>query len=184
MLPKILATTILRRSNKQWRILCHHALRVRSSPYTGDEMEVTYIKKDARKRAETLALLNQHNNNQQSPPPPPPPPQRAELFGVGDVTSTAATSRSVSTTKKRTVDEDENDTAVLEARFAAVRAANGKERKLSFFELKAIIDMSMFFRHSFLILILYCEFLFLLLFRFERQATYGTERRHHQQQKR
>jgi len=39
-LPKrrVLATTILRKFNKQWRIVCHHAQRITSSPYTGDQV--------------------------------------------------------------------------------------------------------------------------------------------------
>lgn len=39
-LPKrrVLATTILRKFNKQWRIVCHHAQRMGSSPYTGDQV--------------------------------------------------------------------------------------------------------------------------------------------------
>jgi len=39
-LPKrrVLATTTLRKFNKQWRIVCHHAQRIGSSPYTGDQV--------------------------------------------------------------------------------------------------------------------------------------------------
>jgi hypothetical protein len=51
----VLATTILRRANKQWRILSHHAVRMWSSPFTCDAVvDCTYTARDAERRAVAL----------------------------------------------------------------------------------------------------------------------------------
>lgn len=50
----MLATTILRKAHKQWRILSHHALRMWSSPFTGDSVDVSFTRRDARLRAELM----------------------------------------------------------------------------------------------------------------------------------
>jgi hypothetical protein len=52
--PRVLATTILRRANKQWRILTHHAVRMWSSPFTGDALDCAYTPRDAERRAAVL----------------------------------------------------------------------------------------------------------------------------------
>lgn len=56
-LPRVLATTVLRRCNSQWRIVSHHAVRMWSSPFTNDQIDVTFSKQDARRRT---ARMNPH----------------------------------------------------------------------------------------------------------------------------
>ena len=38
---RVIATTVLRKFNRQWRILIHHAIKFKSSAYTGDQMLTT-----------------------------------------------------------------------------------------------------------------------------------------------
>lgn len=48
--PKLmLATTILRKWNKQWRIMSHHVAKFKSSPYTDDPLSVKQAKTNRRK---------------------------------------------------------------------------------------------------------------------------------------
>ena len=37
---RVFATTVLRKFNKQWRVMIHHAGRFSSSPYTGDQKKI------------------------------------------------------------------------------------------------------------------------------------------------
>ena len=41
---RILATTVLRKWNQQWRIMIHHAVRFTSSPFTGDQLSLSMPK--------------------------------------------------------------------------------------------------------------------------------------------
>jgi hypothetical protein len=41
---RVLATTVLRKWNQQWRVVLHHAARFTSSPYTGDAIDIPVSK--------------------------------------------------------------------------------------------------------------------------------------------
>ena len=79
-LPRVLATTVLRRCNSQWRIVCHHAVRMWSSPFTNDQIDVTFSKQDARRRA---TRMNPHlfQTNKDAGPE-----QHSEGLSHGDIT--------------------------------------------------------------------------------------------------
>lgn len=56
-MPRVLATTVLRRANKQWRILSHHAERVHENPFADEAVGVTFTSKDAARRKYMLQRL-------------------------------------------------------------------------------------------------------------------------------
>lgn len=53
----MLATTVLRRASKQWRLLSHHAVRVWSTPFTGNALDSVFTRQDAARRSEVVQQL-------------------------------------------------------------------------------------------------------------------------------
>lgn len=56
-MPRVLATTVLRRANKQWRILSHHAVRVQENPFVSDAIGVAFTPRDAARRKRLMQRL-------------------------------------------------------------------------------------------------------------------------------
>jgi hypothetical protein len=55
--PRVFATTVLRRANKQWRILSHHAVWVHAAPHTDTVLDVPFTPHDAARRKFALRQL-------------------------------------------------------------------------------------------------------------------------------
>jgi len=47
----------MRRIKDRWFILCHHAVRMDSSPFTGDHLEIRFTPEDARQRAAKMTAF-------------------------------------------------------------------------------------------------------------------------------